>query len=105
MNNLGYTKFRKKMNASFYGKYRGVVTDNNEPLKQGRIRATVPAVLGDRESGWALPCTPCSRGFFFIPPVDAKVWIEFEGGNPEVPIWSGCFWGPGEAPSQHSTSK
>ena len=78
MNNLGYTKFGKKMNASFYGKYRGVVTNNNDPLKQGRIRATVPAVLGDRETGWALPCAPYGGdgvGFVFLPPnARARDW-------------------------------
>lgn len=90
------------MSASFYGKYRGVVTNNTDPLMQGRIRAQVPAVLGDLETGWALPCSPYGGndvGFFFIPPVGANVWIEFEGGNPDIPIWSGCFWGTGEAPS------
>jgi len=88
--------------SRFYGKYRGVVTDNHDPLMQGRLRARVPAVFGDQETGWALPCTPYGGkdvGFFFIPPVGSNVWIEFEGGSTEVPIWSGCFWGPEEAPA------
>jgi hypothetical protein len=88
--------------ANFFGKYRGVVTNNTDPLTLGRIKAMVPAVLGDLETGWALPCSPYGGkgvGFFFIPPVGANVWIEFEGGNPRIPIWSGCFWGKGEAPS------
>ena len=85
----------------FYGKYRGKVTDNKDPVMQGRIRAQVPAVYGDKETGWALPCAPYGGsgvGIFFIPPVGANVWIEFEEGNPDYPIWSGCFWGVGEAP-------
>jgi Type VI secretion system/phage-baseplate injector OB domain len=85
----------------FFGKYRGKVSDNKDPLMQGRIRAKVPAVFGDNETGWALPSAPYGGsgvGIFFIPPVDANVWIEFEEGNSEVPIWSGCFWGIGEAP-------
>lgn len=85
----------------FYGKYRGQVTDNHDPLMLGRIRATVPAVFGDEETGWALPSAPYGGngvGIFFIPPISANVWIEFEAGNPEAPIWSGCFWGAGEAP-------
>ena len=32
-------------------------------------------------------------GFFRLPPVGAGVWIEFEHGDPEYPIWSGCWWG------------
>ena len=45
-------------NNGFYGKYRGVVTDNQDPLMIGRIRAKVPDVMGDLESGWATPCAP-----------------------------------------------
>jgi uncharacterized protein involved in type VI secretion and phage assembly len=85
----------------FYGKYRGKVTDNSDPLMQGRIRARVPAVYGEDISGWALPCSPYAGkgvGFYFIPPVHANVWIEFENGNPDYPIWTGCFWGANEAP-------
>ncbi len=88
-------------NSVFYGKYRGQVTDNNDPLMLGRIRAKVPAIFGDNETGWALPSSPYAGkgvGFFFVPPIDANVWIEFEGGNPEQPIWSGCFWVTGETP-------
>ncbi len=85
----------------FLGKYRGTVSENTDPLMLGRIRAKVPAVLEDEETGWALPCSPYAGngvGFFFIPPVDANIWIEFEGGELEHPIWSGGFWALGEAP-------
>ena len=87
--------------SSYFGKYRGQVSDNKDPLMLGRIRAKVPAVFGDNESGWALPSAPYAGngvGFFFIPPVGANVWIEFEAGNPDTPIWAGCFWGTGEPP-------
>lgn len=83
-------------NGTFYGKYRGVVTDINDPLMMGRVKATVPDVLGDQESGWALPCAPFGGskvGFFALPTVDAGVWVEFEHGDPDYPIWSGCWWG------------
>jgi hypothetical protein len=59
---------------SFYGKYRGKVTDNTDQNNQGRIRAEVLAVYQGGESGWALPCSPYGGkgvGFFFIPPVGA----------------------------------
>src|SRR5438045_8574732 len=81
---------------AFYGKYRGVVTDNKDPLMIGRVRAKVPDVLGDAESGWAMPCAPfggSGMGFFALPAVGAGVWIEFEQGNPDYPIWSGCWFG------------
>lgn len=83
------------MNEFFYGKYRGVVTDNQDPLRLGRIRATVPDITGSDESGWAWPCAPFGgqgMGFFALPAVGSGVWIEFEQGQPDYPIWSGCWW-------------
>lgn len=86
---------------SFYGKYRGKVKNNLDPMNLGRIQVEVPAVLGAARSSWAMPCVPyggAGVGFFALPPVNANVWVEFEGGNPEYPIWVGCFWGEGEMP-------
>jgi uncharacterized protein involved in type VI secretion and phage assembly len=83
-------------NRTFYGKYRGVVTDINDPLKMGRIQARVPDVLGTDVSSWALPSVPFAgdgMGFYGLPKVGAGVWIEFEQGDPDYPIWSGCWWG------------
>jgi len=79
----------------FYGKYRGKVVNNDDPLHRGRIMPSVPAVL-DGDLTWAEPCTPYAgskRGWYTIPPIGANVWIEFEAGDPNKPIWSGCFWG------------
>lgn len=87
--------------ASYFGKYRGQVTLNIDPEGRGRIQATVPDVLGSNSLNWAMPCVPYAGsgvGFFMIPPIGANVWIEYEGGNLDKPIWSGCFWGDGEAP-------
>ena len=84
------------MTTTFYGKYRGIVSDNADPLMIGRIRATVPDVMGDRVSGWAMPCAPFAgdqAGMFALPPVGAGVWVEFEQGDPEFPVWAGCWWG------------
>jgi uncharacterized protein involved in type VI secretion and phage assembly len=82
--------------SQFFGKYRGVVSDNNDPLMIGRVRARVPDVTGDAESGWAMPCAPfggTATGFFAVPAQGAGVWIEFEHGDPDYPIWSGCWFG------------
>ncbi len=86
---------------TYYGKYRGKVENNIDPLQQGRVQISCPAVLGDGSLSWAMPCVPYAGsgvGFFAIPPTGANIWVEFEGGDPDYPIWSGCFWGVGEAP-------
>ena len=91
----------------FYGKYRGVVSNNNDPNRLGRIRARVPDVLGSEESGWALPSVPYAGnqvGLFLIPPERASVWIEFEHGDPDYPIWTGCFWATNELPLSPATA-
>lgn len=87
---------------NFYGKYRGKVEDNDDPKKKGRILVSVSAVLGSNGRSWAMPCVPYAGrgvGLFAIPPKGTNVWVEFEGGDPDYPIWTGCFWGDGELPS------
>jgi uncharacterized protein involved in type VI secretion and phage assembly len=97
----------EKVEHRYYGKYRAFVVDNADPEDRGRLRLKVPSVLNEEViSGWALPCVPyggaANQGFFFIPEVDAGVWVEFEGGNLDYPVWVGTYWGkPGgesEAP-------
>lgn len=94
--------------SAYFGKYRGKVTNNVDPLQLGRIQVSVPAVLGDGQLSWALPCAPFAGsgvGFFAVPPVGANVWVEFEGGDPDYPIWSGCFWGTGEVPAMPAVAE
>jgi len=89
----------------YYGKYRGKVSNVDDPLKLGRIKALVPSVLGEEESGWALPSLPFAgpnMGLYTIPPVDSGVWIEFEAGDPSLPVWAGCFWSSGQLPKNES---
>ena len=90
----------------FYGKYRGKVVNNIDPLQAGRIQVVVPAVQGAGQPSWALPCVPYAGkdvGFFALPPMDANVWVEFEGGDPDYPIWTGSFWGKGDLPAEANT--
>jgi uncharacterized protein involved in type VI secretion and phage assembly len=86
------------MNESrrFYGKYRGTVINNVDPMQMGRIQAMVPDVSNVIPSSWAMPCFPVTgkqMGAWMIPQVGTGVWIEFEQGDPDYPIWSGCWFG------------
>jgi hypothetical protein len=101
MTELGETSLLERQTDRFYGKYRGLVVNNLDPLSRGRLQALVPEVLGETPSTWALPCAPYAgtgSGLFTIPPVGAGVWIEFEAGDASRPIWSGTWWAAGEVP-------
>jgi uncharacterized protein involved in type VI secretion and phage assembly len=80
----------------FYGKYRGTVLNNIDPLQMGRIQVIVPDVSGLLPTSWAMPCVPFAgkqMGMYMLPQIGSGVWVEFEQGDPDYPIWTGCFWG------------
>ncbi|MET9761300.1 phage baseplate assembly protein V [Streptomyces sp. NPDC006372] len=86
--------------SHFFGKYRGTVTDNEDTTDRGRVQVTVPAVLGGQKV-WALPCVPYAGagvGLYVLPEPGTAVWVEFEGGDPSYPVWTGCFWADSELP-------
>jgi uncharacterized protein involved in type VI secretion and phage assembly len=86
-------------NGKYYGKYRGTVINNIDPNGVGRLLVEVPDVLGLVPSSWAVPCTPLAgpsgppMGVYMVPPIGAGVWVEFEQGDPNYPVWVGCRWG------------
>lgn len=92
----------EKVESRCYGKYRGYVEDNKDPKNIGRLRVRVPRVFGkELITGWATPCVPyggaAGEGMVFIPEKDAGVWIEFEEGDSDRPLWVGTFWtAPGD---------
>ena len=102
MNDMaGIEELYSVLQDRFFGKYRGFVTSNTDSEARGRLQVRVPNVMGDQLI-WALPCVPYAGngvGFFAMPPVDAGVWIEFEGGDPSYPVWVGCFWSDGQIDS------
>jgi uncharacterized protein involved in type VI secretion and phage assembly len=99
----------ERVEGRYYGKYRGQVTDNDDPDNLGRIKAKVPRLLGDEEIGWALPAFPyggaSEQGFFAVPDTGAGVWIEFEGGDLSYPIWSGTWYTTGAIPESAQPGK
>ncbi|MCP4117243.1 MAG: hypothetical protein GY737_17975 [Desulfobacteraceae bacterium] len=90
----------------YFGKYRGIVQDVDDPENLGRIVARVPEVYGEEASPWALPSVPFAgenHGLVVLPEEDDGVWIEFEAGDPSRPIWTGCWWASGEMPDPGGT--
>lgn len=84
------------MTDRYLGKYRGMVLNNIDPMQQGRLQVQVPDVAGLAPASWAMPCVPVAglqNGLFALPVIGSGVWVEFEQGNADFPIWTGCFWG------------
>src|SRR4051812_6595935 len=80
----------------YYGVYRGTVVNNIDPMQLGRIQVTVPDAGSITPSSWAVPCVPLAgkqSGTFMVPQMGAGVWIQFEGGDPDKPVWTGGWWG------------
>jgi uncharacterized protein involved in type VI secretion and phage assembly len=80
----------------YVGKYRGTVVNNVDPMQLGRLQAIVPDVSTVMLTSWAMPCVPVGgiqTGVFTVPPIGAKIWVEFEQGDPDFPVWTGSFWG------------
>jgi uncharacterized protein involved in type VI secretion and phage assembly len=96
---------------SFYGKYRGSVFNNVDPDQRGRLQLYVPDVLGDLPSTWAEACVPLAgptgtpMGMYLVPPIGTAVWVEFEAGDPDHPVWVGCIWGGEDSSSLPSQAK
>jgi len=92
----------ERVEGKYFGKYRGIVTDNADPDNLGRIKAKVPRLLSDEEIGWALPAFiyggKSEQGLYAVPDIDAGVWIEFEGGDLSYPIWTGTWFTSGAVP-------
>jgi hypothetical protein len=83
-----------------WGKYRGKVIDTADPMVSGRLLCTVAALPG-MLLNWAMPAVPYAsigQGFFALPIEGSDVWIEFEQGDADKPIWSGGYWELGEEP-------
>ena len=82
--------------TKYYGKYRATVINNIDPMQLGRIQVMVPDVSALLPTSWAMPCVTIAgkqMGTFVVPQVGAGVWVEFEQGDPDYPIWVGGFWG------------
>jgi hypothetical protein len=99
----------RRQQTRYYGKYRAFVADNTDPETRGRCKLTIPSVLGESVSDWALPCLPYGGapglGMIAVPPVGAQVVAEFLEGDASSPMWTGTFWRTSdEVPEEHGAN-
>ena len=97
------TRSHSSFDQRFYGKYRGSVFNNVDIQRLGRIQVLVPDVGPLPLLSWAMPCLPVGglqMGIFAVPLVGAGVWVEFEQGDADYPIWTGCYFAAHEVPNR-----
>ncbi len=95
-------EMRRPSTGRLFGKYKGIITDNNDPKKRGRLRVKVDGIT-DATGTWAEPCVPyagAGLGFFAMPPADTGVWVEFLGGQIKQMVYCGFYWNEGELDGQ-----
>jgi hypothetical protein len=90
-------EFKQRFSGRYFGKYRGVVVRSDDPKQEGRLMLKVPVVMGQELVGWALPSPPTGGGVgtgdFNCPEKSDFVWVEFEEGDPDRPVWMAGPWG------------
>lgn len=89
------------MKNKYFGKYRAIVVDNDDPEKWGRIKVKCPKLLGEYKSAWCVPCVNFlgeGEGILKLPRINDGVWIEFEEGDLDKPIWVGGWSTPENTP-------
>ena len=79
----------------------GIVTDNKDPSKLGRVKLKIP-ILSEQDSTFWCPIIMLgagkNRGWFFIPEKDDEVLVMFEHGDVNRPLVVGALWGGKDKP-------
>lgn len=79
----------------------GVVTDNKDPDKLGRVKVKIP-ILSDKDTTWwaqiIMMGAGKNRGWFFLPEIDDEVLVMFAHGDMEAPVVVGALWGGKDKP-------
>ncbi len=91
----------RSSSARLYGLVIGVVTNNQDPDKLGRVKLRFPWLSESEESHWARLAVPMAgndRGSYFLPEVDDEVLVAFEHGDLRFPYVLGALWNGKDAP-------
>src|SRR5438270_13414067 len=87
----------------------GIVTDNKDPSKLGRVKLKFPVLSMDDTTDWVpvvMPGAGKNRGWFFIPEKDDEVLVLFEHGDIDRPLVVGSLWnGKDKPPAKNDDGK
>lgn len=109
--------YRQGVSNPLPGFYRARVEDNLDPANIGRVKVRIPNCHGvptgevndtsikSKDLPWAYPCMPFGGGYdhgsFVVPEVGDIVWICFEAGNPNLPVYFGGVYGIASSEVSH----
>ena len=94
---------KSENSPSIQGVVIGIVTNNQDPDKLGRIKVKFPWLSEEEESAWARVASLSAgkeKGFFFLPEVDDEVLVAFQNGNINMPFIIGSLWNGVDVPPE-----
>lgn len=93
--------------SKIYGVVAGIVVNNKDPDKMGRVKVKIPRISGDEESNWARIVSFMGgkeRGGFFLPELDDEVLVAFEYGDINMPYIIGSLWNGIDKPPENNSN-
>lgn len=97
---------KKRSDSRIYGVVVGIVTNNRDAEKLGRVKVKIPRLSGEDESNWARVISFMAgkdRGAFFLPEVDDEVLVAFEYGDINMPYVIGSLWNGKDVPPENNS--
>lgn len=91
----------------YYGVAEAIVTDNDDPEKEGRVKVKFPWFDGDMVSEWCRVRQPYAGpgyGWYLVPEVGDEVLVAFIHGDMRLPVILGGLWNGKDKPSVHRGS-
>ena len=91
----------------YYGNYRGYVHNNEDPLNMNRLQLVIPTLNPTAvDETWAFPKNSWGGkdyGINLLPRKADVVWVEFQNGNPDYPLWTHSGYAKDEKPKEFET--
>lgn len=92
--------------GKIYGIACGIVTNNKDPEKLGKLKIKFPWLSDDNETDWIRMTTLMGgggRGGFFLPEVGDEVLVAFEHGDINRPYVIGALWNGVDKPPEDNS--